>query len=348
MTASWRGAWLSRAASSVLVLALGRHAGAAPTEVESALATALFNEARSLTSEGRWAEACVKFAESQRLDPGGGTLLNLALCHEMEGKLATAWTEFNEALAIAERQGRDDRASFASLHIEQIAPKLPHIVVVVNEPAPDQELTLDGAVFRQPAWGTRVPVDPGNHVLRARAPGRVDFQVTLDARAERTLTVQVPRLEPDATPPPEAHEADAAPAPKPRAERRSSPAGPRPRTSSLRTWAYLSFGVGAAGIGTGAIAGIAALRKQSRLDEACAGPDRCPDAQSANIDAMNRYAEISTVAFAVGATAAVAGIVLLLVEGDEPSVPREDQASSGRVPVRLFIGARGAAVTASF
>jgi hypothetical protein len=171
--------------------------------------------------------------------------------------------------------------------------------------------------------------------------------VTLEARAEPTLTVQVPPLEPDATPA-EAREAEPAPAPKPRAERRSSPAGPSPRTSSLRTWAYLSFGVGAAGIGTGAIAGIAALRKQSRLDEACPGPERCPDAQAGNIAAMNRYAEISTVAFAIGGSAVAAGVVLLLVEGDGASVPRRDQASSGRLPVRLSIGARGAAVTACF
>jgi len=136
------------AAIGVLVFALSRQGSTAPTEVESALATALFNEGRALMNQGRWSEACVKFSESQRLDPGGGTLLNLALCHEMEGKLATAWAEFNEALAIAERQSRSDRVVFARSHIDKLEPRLSHVVVIVSEPAPAEELMLDRAVLR--------------------------------------------------------------------------------------------------------------------------------------------------------------------------------------------------------
>jgi hypothetical protein len=330
-------------ASATVLFALSRQGSSAPTEVESALATALFNEGRALMRESRWSEACVKFSESQRLDPGGGTLLNLALCHEMEGKLATAWTEFTEALAIAERQRREDRTVFARSHLEKLEPQLPHVIVIVKDPAPEQELRLDRAVLRQPAWGTRVPLDPGAHVLSASAGGRRTYSVRFTLRAEQTLSVAIPRLELEPILAP-----DRAAGPERPRQQTTNPAGVRGGPSSLRAWAFLSLGIGAAGLSTGAIAGIAALQKQSRLDDACSEPAYCPREQQGNIDAMNRYTEISTVAFAIGAGAATAGGLMLMIGSDEPSQPAKDKALGNALSVRASLGARGAAISARF
>jgi tetratricopeptide (TPR) repeat protein len=76
---------------------------AAPTTTTSstsnaAAAEALFQEARKAMSEGKYADACPKLEESQRLDPADGTLLNLATCYEHLGDTAKACTTFAAAL----------------------------------------------------------------------------------------------------------------------------------------------------------------------------------------------------------------------------------------------------------
>src|SRR5262249_35450838 len=83
-------------------------------------AQVLFEQARQLVAAGRYAEACAMFAESQRLDPAGGTLLNLAVCHESEGKMLAAWAEFHEARVQARQDGRTDREDLAAAHIARL------------------------------------------------------------------------------------------------------------------------------------------------------------------------------------------------------------------------------------
>src|SRR3954465_13259291 len=95
----------------------------------AALAESLFREGKRLSADKKFAEACPKFAESYRLDPGLGTLLNLATCHEAEGKPASAWAEFSDASAQARREGDSDRGQLAEEHMKALETKLAHISV---------------------------------------------------------------------------------------------------------------------------------------------------------------------------------------------------------------------------
>ena len=53
---------------------------------DKAAAQSLFDEGRRLMGEAKYADACPKLAESQKLDPGVGTQFHLADCYEHLGQ----------------------------------------------------------------------------------------------------------------------------------------------------------------------------------------------------------------------------------------------------------------------
>jgi len=178
------------------LLAPAASRAADPSPAERALATSLFRAGRELMQEGKTREACEKLAESQRLDPAAGTLLNLAICHETLGLLATAWAELNDSLAWALRDGRADREEIVRSHLAALEPRLPRVTVELLDRAPSPGLivTMDDVVLRPAALGTPIPVDPGDHHLTAKAAGRAPVELSFVAEEGTTHTVVVPAL----------------------------------------------------------------------------------------------------------------------------------------------------------
>ncbi|HLK92094.1 MAG TPA: hypothetical protein VKZ18_19535 [Polyangia bacterium] len=167
-----------------------------------ALAEALFQEGKRLLERGEVAAACPKLAESLRLDEATGTLLALAMCHEAEGRLASAWAEYAGVVARAQTEGRMDRERAARQSVRALEPRLSTLIVEVPEGAAALEglrVERDGVALAAAGWSTAVPVDPGLHVVAARAPGRTPWSTSLriGAAAEH-LTVTVPVLAPQA------------------------------------------------------------------------------------------------------------------------------------------------------
>jgi hypothetical protein len=171
----------------------------AQSDTEGALAEALYRQARDLMASGNLDEACPKFAESYRLDRATGTLLNLAACYERQGKFASAWLAFSDGIVAARRDGRADRVKFAEEHLKDLEPKLSHVTLVVPAATdePDLELSLDGAPIGRAARGVPTPVDPGRHVVEAKAPGKAPFSRVIDTvAAAQQETVTIPQLQP--------------------------------------------------------------------------------------------------------------------------------------------------------
>jgi len=165
---------------------------------DAAMAESLFREGKRLSGEKKFAEACPKFQESYRLDPGLGTLLNLATCHESDGKTATAWAEFSEAASQAKRQGDNERAQLAQDQLKALEPKLAYVSIAVPPATivPGLVVKFDTKELAQAAWGLQIPIDSGQHVIEASAPGKQNYSQTFETPATATvLALTVPALQ---------------------------------------------------------------------------------------------------------------------------------------------------------
>ena len=289
-------------------VALGCSLAARPSLAQSsedrATAQALFDDARALVQANRAAEACPKFEESQRLDPGTGTLLNLANCYERIGRNASAWALYVEVITASRTAGRADREALAKEHADALLPRLSKlsIEVPVQTQVTGLTITRDGQPIRQAQWGTALPIDSGKHQLAATAPGKKPWQVEIEInKPGQTETMKVPVLA-EAKAEPGVLAPAAPPVADPAVEA---------RRAKLRSAAYIAGGLGIVGVGFGTYFGLSALSKNSASNADCSGAACNDDGFSKRNEARNA-GTVSTIAFIAGGVALGAGVVLFL------------------------------------
>lgn len=316
--------WLARWAVLLLLSApaAARAQGEAtenpePHDSPIALAEALFRSGRELMTAGRYTEACPKFAESERVDPKPGTLLNLALCHERTGRTASAWAEYVDAAEIAHAAGESEREKVALAHAATLEPRLAHIFI--QPPADDDQVSLDERVLGAGAFGTPIPVDPGDHVLRATATGKKPFATSFAVTpGQATRTFRIPSLEDDRSP--AAGLPAAAPVVPAAALRPSSWVA---RVDG-RTWGFVAGGAGLALLGVGAFFGVEAFVDKHTANRECDAA-QCTQTGLNAIAAMKAAEATSTLTILGGVAGVGAGLYLILAS------PRRSDGSSWRV-----------------
>lgn len=284
------------------------------------LAEALFREGRDLMDQNKLAEACPKFAESYRLDHALGTLINLALCHEKDGKIGTAWAEFTDAAAEAAAQ-KDDREAFARRHIatlEQDLPRLRLVVAPATAKLTSLEIQLDGHAIGKAGWALPLPIDPGDHTLRATAEGKKAFETKVSVPKGLGLTdAEVPALD-------EAPKAVEPPPPLP----------PQPPPSNTqRTVGYIVGGAGLVGLAVGAAFGFSAISQKGDRNDHCNAQLTLCDATGIDKDDQARSsATASTIAFIAGGALLAGGAVLVF------TAPKQKKVTVGFSPTSLVVG----------
>jgi hypothetical protein len=337
----------SLAAAVVVLFALGAAPAARaqqpPDAHDAEAAEVLFRDGKRLFDGQQFAEACPKLAESQRLDPAGGTLLLLALCYENEGKTATAWSTFNEAAGVARRDKRDDREARSQEHLvalEQVLSKLTVRVAPALAAIEALEVRRNGKVIPRSIWGSALPVDPGLQRIEAAAPGKKPWvrEITIGARADRQVLEvvgleELPAAPGSARPLASAPPAISSPAVAPPA--READSGP----SSLRLSSYIVGAVGLVALGGGAYFGLRASNLWNDSKSTC--PDSACNNQTAVTQSHDAKvaATWATAGFGLGAAGLVGGVVLFALSGR----PTESTSSFRVLPV---VGAQASGLVA--
>jgi len=329
------GRVLARAAAVATLVAVTSATHAQPSGQDVATAQALFDEGKRLMEAGKHAEACPKLQESQRLDPGGGTLLLIALCHEGEGKTATAWADFSVALGEARRDRRTDRERAAEAHLRALEAKLTRVRVVVTARHEGLEVMRDGSRVGDPQWGLPLPVDPGEHAFVARAPGKKTWSKTAMLSGEGAVVdVVVPALEDDVA----MSAATAVPAPTPAESPRLNADGAQPAGTDRLPWVIASGAIGLVAVGIGTGFAVAASSKWNEAEAACPG-NRCVRESDRELGTTaGARADVATVLFVVGGVGLATAAVLWLTAPREPTSSR-----SARGPLHVTPWATGAA-----
>jgi hypothetical protein len=273
-----------------------------------AAAQVLFERAQALVEQNRFAEACPQFAESERLDPGIGSLLWLADCYENIGLTANAWTTFEEAAAMAASR-HDAREAIARDRAAKLGARLSQLRIVVPAAVADTpglQVHCDGVRIESPLWSQVISLDPGTHTLTANADDRQVWWTTVQlAPGASPTSVTVPEL--GALPPPVSTPRAPGAEMTTQADRRPGSRGASQRAAG----AVLAAG-GVVGLVVGAVFSLNAKAKYDDSRAFCLPDNECTATGRQDRSDADSKATVATVAMGLGAAAAAGGVALYL------------------------------------
>jgi hypothetical protein len=276
---------------------------------------ALFQEGRELSQQGKYAEACDRFARSYELEQATGTQVNFADCQEHLGHIARAWQLFDAAAAASDREGNAVRAEYARQRANVLVARLAPIVIHVVSPDARMTVSAAGRAF-VPGKEIHGYVDPGDVEVVAQRGGK-RFATTVTARAGATVEVEVPALGSDGGEAP--------------------PSGGR-----SHRWLVASAALGAGGVAGISISALLTLSASRQYADAFAEGDcshtvrgsECTAAGLSRVDDARSRANLATGVF-IGGAALLGGAIATYLLAPHDSVEVAPLAGSGEAGVTI-------------
>ena len=284
------------AAAAALLLAPALAAAPCSAQDRKA-AEALANQGFELFEASDYPAAVDHFERAEQRCHSPRLLVFTGRAEARRGRLLRARALFEQA--AAEPTTPRSPASFreaqveARKELEALRSRVPTLqVFVTGAPAEEIALTLDGAPVGLAELSHAKELDPGEHTVTADAPGAERFVRHITLREGVVERIELALRAPPAKEP--------APAPS------IAPAA-------------VAFGVGALGVGLGAVTGLVSVSKVSDIESRCEG-NQCLKSDAAEGDTAATLGTVSTVSFIVGGLGVAAGVTLLVLRGgDDPA-----------------------------
>lgn len=325
----------------MLVGLAAAHPAAAQTLEQKAGARAAATQGNEAFGQKRWAEALDLFTRAEKLMHAPTHVLMIGRSHLALGHLVRAYEAFaaltHETLAPNAAAAFKAAQAAAATELKALEPRIPTLTVKVGDPnAKNVAITMDGQPWPVELVGIARPVDPGTHVLKARADKLVSDEksIKIDEGAKASLVLEMKPAPDDgksaAATPPAATPPPAAPPPP-------------PPSKGMRIGGFVGVGLGVAGLGLGAAFTALGFAKRGEANDAyakCGPPCVNGSAQAENVKSLDASANgkqtIGLVGFIAGGALAATGITLLIV-----SAKGESRSTTGLVVGPGSIGVQG-------
>jgi len=289
------------------------HGAAADVEPDKATARELFYDASRAMAAGDYASAADLFGKSHQLYATPTAALGEARALVQVGRLVEAHERYqeivNRPLAADASAAFHSAVESAQQERETVRRLIPMLVIVVGDDGP-AEVVLDGEVLPAAALGSKRPVDPGRHHIRATRPDALPFSTEVDVAQGEVLEVSIELRE-------SAPAVVAPPTPSVRKETVLTP--PRDDSTDLQAGiGWTLVGLGALGGVVWGVTGAAYLEEQASVDAECGADKLCSQDGLDAADSGRTLGVINTVSF-IGALAALGvGLTLVLTAEDDP------------------------------
>jgi hypothetical protein len=192
--------WTSMRAAILALVMLWGGLARADSEVDR-----LFVEGRDLMKKGEYQAACDRFHAANALDTlAPSVMLNLGLCYEQLGKLATSLRWYRKAQTAAS-EAKPPIVEFEDAAKEKKRALAPRVATIKFDAAglqPQATVFVDGEQFRREDLIAPLELDRGAHVVEVSATGLVAYKTSIEIVDGEARTLALPALALPAAPPP--------------------------------------------------------------------------------------------------------------------------------------------------